>query len=108
MKKIGFILTALIMALGTAAFSACAGRESDRDRRPRVPSYNLVYEVTETEMEIAGVTCAEMEEVFRKNGYKRQKDILYADIRQDGLVYVNPKYGNFFTETLKIKTGDAW
>lgn len=59
-------------------------------------------------LETAGVTRTVIENIFKQNGYQHQKEILYADIRQDGLVYISPKHGKFFTETLKIKTGEAW
>ena len=50
----------------------------------------------------AGVTKEELEEAFKENGYKNKKEILYADIRQDGLIYISPKHGDFFTKKVAI------
>ena len=60
-----------------------------------------------TNLELAGVDKQALDDVFKKNGYEKNKDILYADIRQDGLVYVSPKEGNFFTEKLAVAEG-SW
>jgi len=57
----------------------------------------------EANFRTAGITRAVLEGVFKKHGYPKSKDVLYADIRQDGLVYVSPKEGKYFTEKLKIK-----
>jgi len=59
-------------------------------------------------LSVAGIDTVEIEELFNKNGYKKPKDILYADIRQDGLVFVNPKDGNAFTGQLKLASAKAW
>ena len=56
---------------------------------------------------LAGVTEKEIESVFEKNGFKRNKEILFADIRQDGTIYVNPKQGNYFTDKLAVN-GENW
>jgi len=57
---------------------------------------------------MAGVDKEDLQQAFEKNGYKKLKDILYVDVRQDGLVYINPKEGKFFTEKLKIAGGNNW
>jgi uncharacterized membrane protein YcaP (DUF421 family) len=62
----------------------------------------------ERHLATAGLERGKIEEVFRQNGYAKPKDILYADIRQDGLLYVNPKYGAFFTQKLKLNEGGGW
>ena len=59
-------------------------------------------------LKAAGLQQSDIEGLFARNGYQKPKDILYADIRQDGLVYVSPKYGKFFTETVSIEGGAGW
>ena len=58
-------------------------------------------------LETAGITRTTVEKLFKKHGFFNSKEILYADIRQDGLVYASPKRGKFFTETLQL-SGAAW
>ncbi len=43
---------------------------------------------------------------LRKNGLKGVKDVLYADVRQDGTMYVSPKKGKYFTA--KVAVGGQW
>jgi len=56
----------------------------------------------------AGIDASEIETLFKENGNLKPKDILYADIRQDGLVYISPKQGKYFTSKLKLAKADAW
>ena len=57
----------------------------------------------EKNLTLAGITRTVLESIFKKNGFEKSKEILYADIRQDGMVYVSPKKGQYFTEKLKIQ-----
>jgi uncharacterized membrane protein YcaP (DUF421 family) len=59
-------------------------------------------------LKLCGVKKENIAGLFAKNGYKSVKEILYADIRQDGLVFVNPKYGKYFTERLELEGGKDW
>ncbi len=59
-------------------------------------------------LSLAKLTVPQVTEIFKKNGYKSEKEILYADIRQDGTVYVSPKYGSCFTSKLKLSGGANW
>lgn len=43
---------------------------------------------------------------LRKSGLKGVKDVLYADVRQDGMMYVSPKKGKYFTT--KVSVGGNW
>ena len=61
----------------------------------------------EENLKIAGVTRTVLENTYRKHGYRNARDILYADVRQDGILYVNPKNGDFFTEKLNL-AGGLW
>lgn len=62
----------------------------------------------EENLALAGVTEAELRKVFLKNGLKSPKEVLYTDVRQDGTLYVSPKYQKCFTQKIGIKGGDNW
>ena len=57
---------------------------------------------------LAGTTEQEVRKVFLKNGIKKDKDVLYTDVRQDGTLYVSPKYQKCFTQKIGIKGGNNW
>lgn len=57
---------------------------------------------------LAGVEEVKLREVFLKNGLKNPKEVLYADVRQDGTLYVSPKYKQCFTQKISIKGGENW
>lgn len=83
--------------------------ESKGERQAQLPITLLIDgNWNKTNLAMAGTTEESLEAVFKKNGYSRLKDILYADIRQDGLVFVNPKEGKFFIENLAITGGENW
>ncbi len=63
--------------------------------------------VDENNLNFTGVTLRNLENAFNKNGIKKLKDVLYADVRQDGTLYVAPKRGKCFTENLTV-SGGAW
>ena len=56
----------------------------------------------------AGIEADKIKDIFKEGGYTREKDILYADVRQDGLVFVNPKVGNCFTGQLQLANQEVW
>ena len=56
----------------------------------------------------AGVDESKINRVFFENGIKSPKEVLYADVRQDGTLYVSPKKGKCFTEKIKIAGGNSW
>ncbi|MCH5163766.1 MAG: DUF421 domain-containing protein [Clostridiales bacterium] len=56
----------------------------------------------------AGTTEAAVNVVLRKNGLKSVKDVLYADVRQDGMMYVSPKKSKYFTAKVGISKGGSW
>lgn len=62
----------------------------------------------ENNLALAGVEEVKLREVFLKNGLKNPKEVLYADIRQDGTLYVSPKYKQCFTQKISIKGGENW
>ncbi len=54
-------------------------------------------------LELCGLTKQQIDIVLKKNGIINPKEVLFADIRQDGTLYVSPKNGDYFTQNLKIK-----
>ena len=58
-------------------------------------------------LKIAGTTEPALTAAIRKNRLN-VKDVLYADIRQDGTLYVSPKRGGCFTQKLGISGGQNW
>lgn len=57
---------------------------------------------------LSGATVPMLTEAIKKNKIFNVKDVLYADVRQDGTVYVSPKKGKCFTSKLAIKGGNNW
>ncbi len=62
----------------------------------------------EKNLSVAGVDAVKVKEAFLKNGIKSPRDVLYADVRQDGTLYVSPKHGKCFTRKIAIKGGENW
>jgi len=54
----------------------------------------------------ADVRQEQAEKLLKKNRIRSLKEVLYMDIRQDGLVYVSPKNAPYFTD--KLKTSGEW
>lgn len=59
-------------------------------------------------LELSGTTVPMLTEAIKKNRVAGIKDVLYADVRQDGTVYVSPKKGKCFTAKLAITGGQNW
>lgn len=59
-------------------------------------------------LELSGTTVPMLTQAVKKNRLSGIKDVLYADVRQDGTVYVSPKKGKCFTEKLAISGGGNW
>ncbi len=57
---------------------------------------------------LAQISEKQVTDIFAQNGYKNAREILYADIRQDGTVYVSPKRGACFTGKLELAGGANW
>lgn len=58
-------------------------------------------------IKIVGTSERDLTTVMKKNRLTL-KDVLYADIRQDGTLYVSPKKGSCFTQKLRIAGGENW
>jgi len=54
----------------------------------------------------ADVKQEQAEKLLKKNKIRSLKEVLYMDVRQDGLAYVSPKRGRYFTG--KLKVGAEW
>lgn len=61
----------------------------------------------ESNLSLSGVRRDDVIKAFTKNGYKKTKDILYADVRQDGTLYISPKSGKCFTDKVSLN-GGGW
>ena len=59
-------------------------------------------------IELCGVTDAQMNKIILGGGLKKMKDVLYMDIRQDGTVYVSPKYKPCYTDKIAIAGSKNW
>lgn len=59
-------------------------------------------------LSLTGLDVSAITGVFAEKGYKSEKEILYADVRQDGTVYVSPKYGSCFTSKITLGEGADW
>lgn len=58
-------------------------------------------------VKLAGTTEPALTKAIRKNSLS-VREVLYADIRQDGTLYVSPKKGKCFTGKLSITGGGNW
>lgn len=61
----------------------------------------------EDNLAVAGIVKNDIYSVLKSHGYSKMKQILYVDIRQNGLVYVAPKNQKYFTDNINIGE-DMW
>lgn len=61
----------------------------------------------EENMKLSGTTRTEVERVLGENGL-RLRDVLYADVRQDGNAYFSPKRKPAFCSSMAIEGGNNW
>lgn len=61
----------------------------------------------EQNLQLSGTEKSEIERVLNEKGL-RLRDMLYADVRQDGNAYFSPKRSNSFCSKLAISGGDNW
>ncbi len=61
----------------------------------------------EENMKMSGLSQSAVVKELRAHNIKRESEILYADVRQDGTLYVSPKSGKYFTAKVKLK-GMEW
>lgn len=58
-------------------------------------------------LQTAGLEKTALENVFTENGLTL-KDVLYADVRQDGNLFVSPKYASAFTANVELSNEEGW
>ncbi|MCI9031370.1 MAG: DUF421 domain-containing protein [Clostridia bacterium] len=59
-------------------------------------------------MTVAGITKPQVTKELNKHKVGDVNDVLYADIRQDGTLYVSPKNAPCFTANVNISGGGNW
>lgn len=62
----------------------------------------------ENNLELTGATTEQVTAVIKKHGIKNLKDVLYVDVRQDGTLYISPKFEKYYTQKINIKGGENW
>lgn len=62
--------------------------------------------VNEENLKLCGLKKNELISLLKRNSIKDIKSVLYLDVRQNGLVYVAPKKGKYFTEKVKVEGGN--
>ncbi len=84
------------------------GNESGEQPQTLLPLELVVDgKYIEENMRLAGADRSEIERVLSDNKLKL-KDILYADVRQDGNAYFSPKRKSAFCESIAISGGQSW
>lgn len=61
-----------------------------------------------TNMELAQISAPQIEQTLNDKGIKNIKAVLYIDVRQDGTLYISPKYESCFTAKISIAGGENW
>lgn len=61
----------------------------------------------ENNLAVAGIAKDDVSNLLNRHGFGKMKQILYMDIRQNGLVYIAPKNQKYFTDNLNIEE-DLW
>lgn len=61
----------------------------------------------ENNLAVARITKDDVSNLLNRHGFGKMKQILYMDIRQNGLVYIAPKNQKYFTDNLNIEE-DLW
>lgn len=62
----------------------------------------------EENLQLSGLTKPQITKALNKNSVHAVKDVLYADVRQDGTLYVSPKKAACFTENVPLRGGQNW
>ncbi|MCH5351563.1 MAG: DUF421 domain-containing protein [Clostridiales bacterium] len=82
--------------------------ESSGESKPLLPIELVVDgKIKEDNLLLSGTDRADIEKVLRDKKLKL-KDLLYADIRQDGNAFFAPKYDKAFCTKLAISGGGNW
>ena len=76
------------------------------EEQPLLPLILVVDgKINESNVKKSQSTEADINKVLKQNGVAL-KDVLYADVRQDGTFYASPKNGGCFTSNLAV--GGDW
>lgn len=59
-------------------------------------------------IELCGISEGQINKVLLGGGLKKPREVLYMDVRQDGTVYVSPKYKVCYTDKVRISGGKNW
>jgi uncharacterized membrane protein YcaP (DUF421 family) len=62
----------------------------------------------EDNIKMSGIEKVNIISVLNDNGVKNEKDVNYADVRQDGTVYFSVKNTKDFSAKIDISGGDNW
>jgi len=81
--------------------------ETEKDALMPIPLFVDGYWENEN-LRKAGVKKETIENAFKERGFSNSKKILYADIRQDGVLFISPKNEKDFILTLEIEGGQNW
>ncbi len=65
-------------------------------------------QINEDNLAKVGTSEATVNVALRKNGLSGKKEVLYADVRQDGTMYVSPKKGKYFVTKIALSGGESW
>lgn len=57
---------------------------------------------------LCGITEPQLAKVLFGGGLKKPQDVLYMDVRQDGTVYVSPKFKPCYTQKIALAGGNNW
>lgn len=84
--------------------------QSDEENTPPLLPLALIIDGKwqDENLTLAGITEPQVIKQLKKNGVMKVRDVLYADVRQDGTLYVSPKFASCFTEKVRITGGDNW
>ncbi|MCH5158851.1 MAG: DUF421 domain-containing protein [Clostridiales bacterium] len=82
--------------------------EEEQPQKPLLPIELVVDgKIKEDNLLLTGADRADIEKVLREKKLK-VKDVLYADIRQDGNAFFAPKYDKAFCTRLSLSGGGNW
>ena len=83
-------------------------KPKDENAQPTLPLPLIIDGKFEGKnLKLASLTEQQVLAVIKKNGIKKIKEILYMDVRQDGVAYISPKRQSFIITKMKV-AGENW
>ncbi len=61
----------------------------------------------ERNIELAGITKPRLKSIIKKHGILNDDEVLYMDVRQNGVLYIAPKQHKYITDTVSVQS-DRW